>query len=83
MEDTNNSNADFSQGAKTSSTTSKENDKTTGDSQVQEGAGVIRRAEQEKAYEKSEENQEYIQQANNNTETSNASPVQDGQGMTM
>ncbi|MGI8634493.1 MAG: hypothetical protein ACR2KZ_03720 [Segetibacter sp.] len=82
-ESLNNAAEDNSKGVKTSSTDSKENSKTTDDSQVQDGQGVIRPEEQKKAYEKSEEQQEYLQDANNNTALSNESPVQDGKGMTM
>jgi hypothetical protein len=83
MEESYNADQNISRGTKTSSTDSKNNSKTTGDSQVQDGTGVERPEEPEKAYEKSDEQQEYIQQANNNTESGNESPVQDGKGMTM
>ena len=83
MEDSYNVDPNLSQGTKTSSTDSKDNSKTTGDSQVQDGSGVIRPEEQEKSYEKSDEQQEYIEQANNNTASGNESPVQNGKGMTM
>ena len=83
MEDSYNVNPDLSKEPKTSSTDSKDNSKTTGDSEVQDGTGVVRPEEQEKAYEKSEEQQEYIHQANNNTASGNESPVQNGKGMTM
>jgi hypothetical protein len=83
MEDSYNVDPNLSEGVKTSSTDSKENSKTTGDSQVQDGAGVERPEQQEKAYEKSDEQQEYIEQANNNTASGNESPVQNGKGLTM
>lgn len=83
MEESYNANPGVSRGTKTSSTDSKDNSKTTGDSQVQDGSGVERPEEQEKAYEKSEEQQEYIDQANNNTATGNEDPVKNGKGMTM
>ena len=82
-ESLNNAAEDNSKGVKTSSTDSKENSKTTGDSQVQDGEGVVRPEEQKKSYEKSEEQQEYLQDANNNTASGNESPVQNGKGMTM
>lgn len=83
MEDSYNVDPNLSEGTKTSSTDSNDNSKTTGDSQVQDGSGVVRPEEQEKAYEKSDEQQEYIEQANNNTASGNESPVQNGKGMTM
>ena len=83
MEDSYNVDPNLSEGVKTSSTDSKENSKTTGDSQVQDGTGVERPEQQEKAYEKSDEQQEYIEQANNNTASGNESPVQNGKGLTM
>lgn len=61
-------------GTKTSSTDSKSNSKTTGDSQVQDGEHV--KAHDTKLYEKSDEQQEYIDDANNNTEVANENPVQ-------
>ncbi|MCW3106872.1 MAG: hypothetical protein JWQ09_1378 [Segetibacter sp.] len=82
MEDSYNVDPDLSKKPKTS-TDSKDNSKTTGDSEVQDGEGVVRPEAQEKPYEKSEEQQEYIDQANNNTESANESPVQNGKGMTM
>jgi hypothetical protein len=82
-ESLNNSTGSTSEGVKTSSTDSKENSKTTGDSQVQDGEGIERPEEQKKAYEKSEEQQEYLQDANNNTASGNESPVQNGKGMTL
>ncbi|MCW3111272.1 MAG: hypothetical protein JWQ09_5778, partial [Segetibacter sp.] len=78
MEDSYNVDPDLSKEPKTSLTDSKDNSKTTGDSQVQDGKGVVRPEEQEKPYGKSEEQQEYIDQANNNTELANESPVQNG-----
>lgn len=83
MEDSYNVDPDLSKKPKTSSTDSKDNSKTTGDSQVQDGEGVVRPEEQEKSYDKSEEQQEYIEEANNNTASGNESPVQNGKGMTM
>jgi len=50
---------------------------------VQNGRGVVRPEQQKKSYEKSDEAQEYIEDANNNTATGNESPVQNGKGMTM
>ena len=57
---------------------SKSNSKTTGDSQVQDGKDVVRPEEQKKSYEKSDEQQEYIEDVNNNTAVANEPPVQDG-----
>lgn len=82
MEDSYNTDPNNSKAPKTSSTDGKSNSKTTGDSQVQDGTGVVDH-EVEKSYEKSDEQQEYIEQANNNTEAANESPVQNGKGMTM
>jgi hypothetical protein len=82
-ESLNNSDGSTSKDVKTSSTDSKENSKTTGDSQVQDGQGVERPEEQKKSYEKSEEQQEYLEDANNNTAVGNKSPVQNGKGLTM
>jgi molybdopterin converting factor small subunit len=83
MEENYNSDPGASKEPKTSSTDSKQNPKTTGDSQVQDGEGVERPEAQEKSYEKSDEQQEYIQDANNNTAAGNESPVKDGKGLTM
>jgi len=83
MEDNYNVDPDLSKGPKTSSTNPKGNEKTTGDSEVQDGSGVERPEQQKKAYEKSDEAQEYIQDANNNTASGNESPVQNGKGMTL
>jgi len=83
MEENYNSDPKGSKDPKTSSTDSKNNSKTTGDSQVQDGTGVVRPEEQEKAYEKSDEQQEYLENANNNTASGNESPVQNGKGLTM
>lgn len=83
MEDAYNKDQELPKEIKTSSTDSKNNSKTTADSQVQDGKGVERPEEQEKPYEKNDEQEEYIDQANNNTETANESPVQNGKGMTM
>lgn len=66
---------------KTSSTDSKNNSKTTGDSQAQDGTGVVEHEEQ-KPYDKGDDQQEYIEQANNNTAVGNESPVQNGKGRT-
>ncbi len=82
MEDSYNVDPDNSKAPKTSSTDGKSNSKTTGDSQVQDGEGVVEH-EIERPYEKSDDQQEYIEQANNNTEAANESPVQNGKGMTM
>ena len=82
MEDSYNVDPELSQGTKTS-TDSKDSSKTTGDSEVQDGSGVVRPEQQKKAYEKSDEQQEYIEQANNNTASGNESPVQNGKGMTL
>ena len=81
MEDSYND-PDNSKAPKTSSTDGKSSSKTTGDSQVQDGKGVVDH-EVEQPYEKGEDQQEYIEQANNNTEVANESPVQNGKGMTM
>jgi hypothetical protein len=83
MEDNYNSESNLTEGTKTSSTDSKNNSKTTGDSQVQDGSGIARTEQQEKAYEKSDEQQEYIEQANNNTEVANEAPVKDGKTLSM
>ncbi|MCW3078806.1 hypothetical protein [Segetibacter sp.] len=83
MEETYNADPNASTDVKTSSTDSKANDKTTGDSQVQDGQGVDRPEQQKKAYEKSDEQQEYLEDANNNTASGNESPVQNGNGMTL
>ena len=83
MEENYNSDNGESKDVKTSSTDSKANPKTTGDSQVQDGEGVMRPEEQEKSYEKSDEQQEYIQDANNNTASGNESPVKNDKGMSM
>lgn len=82
MEDSFNADPNTSKEPKTSSTDGKSNSKTTGDSQVQDGQGVVDH-EVERPYEKGEDQQEYIEQANNNTEVANESPVQNGKGMTM
>jgi hypothetical protein len=81
MEENYNSDPNISKTPKTSSTDGKSNSKTTGDSQVQDGQGVEEH-EVERPYEKGDDQQEYIEQANNNTETANESPVQNGKGMT-
>jgi hypothetical protein len=83
MEENYNSDPNIANDVKTSSTDSKDNSKTTGDSQVQDGEGVVRPEEQQKSYEKSDEQQEYIQDANNNTAAGNESPVQNGKSMSM
>ena len=82
MEDTFNINSPRPQTPKTSSSDGSDSSKTTGDSEVQDGTGVDVH-EEEKNYEKGDDQQEYIEQANNNTEVANKSPVQDGKGMTM
>jgi hypothetical protein len=82
MEDSYNVDPTNSKAPKTSSTDGKSNSKTTGESQVQDGQGVVDH-EVERPYEKGDDQQEYIEQANNNTETANESPVQNGKGMTM
>lgn len=81
MQDPNNINPDNSKAPKTSSSDGRNDDKTTGDSQVQNGTGVVQH-EVEPGYEKSDDQQEYIEQANDNTEVANESPVRDGKGMT-
>ena len=83
MDESYNTDPNISKEPRTSSTDSKDNSKTTGDSQVQDGSDVVRPEEQEKSYEKSDEQQEYLEQANNNTAAGNESPVKDGKGMTM
>ncbi len=82
MEDTYNADPADSKAPKTSSTDGKSNSKTTGESQVQDGQGVVDH-EIERPYEKGEDQQEYIEQANNNTANANDSPVKNGKGMTM
>lgn len=83
MEENYNSDPDISKEPKTSSTDSKSNSKTTGDSSVQDGSGVVLQEEKEKAYEKSDEAQEYIEDVNIKTKIANESPVQGGKGMTL
>ena len=82
MEDSYNADPNLSEKTKTSSTDGKDSDKTTGDSQEQNGIGIANHHE-DKSYDKSDEQQEYIEQANNNTAAGNDDPVQDGKGMTM
>ncbi len=82
MEENYNADPNISKTPKTSSTDGKSNSKTTGDSEVQDGTGVVDH-EVERPYEKGDDQQEYIEQANNNTEVANESPVQNGKGMTM
>lgn len=82
MEDSYNVDPANSEAPKTSSTDGKNSDKTTGESQVQNGEGVIK-DEIEIPADKAEEPEEYIEQANNNTAVANQSPVQNGKGMTM
>lgn len=82
MEESYNTDPNNSEAPKTSSTDGKSNSKTRGDSQVQDGSGVVDH-EVERPYEKGDDQQEYIEQANNNTEAANESPVQNGKGMTM
>ena len=81
MEENYNSDPNISKTPKTSSTDGKSSSKTTGDSEVQDGQGVIDH-EVERPYEKGDDQQEYIEQANNNTEVANESPVQNGKGVT-
>ena len=83
MEENFNSDPNGAKDVKTSSTDSKENSKTTGDSQVQDGTEVLRPEEQEKSYEKSDEQQEYLEDANNNTKVANEAPVKDGNTLSM
>lgn len=73
MEENYNSDANPSKDVKTSSTDSKNNSKTTADSSVQDGEGV--ETHDVKSYEKSDEQQEYLQDANNNTEVANKNPA--------
>lgn len=82
MEESYNVDPNTSQGTKTSSDT-KNNSITTGDNEVQDGTDVVRPEEREKAYDKSDEQQEYLQDANNNTAVGNKNPVKDGKGLTM
>ncbi len=82
MEEAYNADPNNSKSPKTSSTDGKSNSKTTGDSQVQDGEGIVDH-EVERPYEKGDDQQEYIEQANNNTEAANESPVKNGKGMTM
>jgi hypothetical protein len=82
MEDSFNKDPNLSKAPKTSSTDGKDSEKTTGDSEVQNGVGIANH-EEDRAYDKSEDQQEYIEQANNNTAAGNESPVQNGKGMTM
>ena len=82
MEENYNSDPGISKTPKTSSTDGKSSTKTTGDSEVQAGEGVVDH-EVERPYEKGDDQQEYIEQANNNTEVANESPVQNGKSMSM
>jgi FAD/FMN-containing dehydrogenase len=82
MEDSYNVDPNNAEAPKTSSTDGTNSSKTTGDSQVQNGAGVIKN-ETEIPADKADDPIEYIEQANNNTEVANQSPVQNGKGMTM
>lgn len=81
MEENFNSDPNISKTPKTSSTDGRSSGKTTGESQVQDGSGVVDH-EIERPYEKGDDQQEYIEQANNNTEVANESPVKNGKGMT-
>ena len=56
--------------------------KTTGDSQQQSGQGVVADQDKEPS-DPSDQQQEYIDDANNNTEVANTNPVQDGNSLTM
>lgn len=80
MEDSYNTDPNNFKAPKTSSGDGS-NSKTTGESEVQDGKGVADHVE--KPYEKADDQQEYIEQANDNTEVANESPVQNGKGMTM
>ncbi len=51
---------------------------TTPDSEVQEGAGVT--THEKKSYDKGDDQQEYIEEANNNTKVANSDPVKNGEG---
>ena len=82
MEENYNSDPGISKTPKTSSTDGKSSSKTSGDSEVQSGEGVVDH-EVERPYEKGDDQQEYIEQANNNTEVANESPVKNGKSMTM
>lgn len=82
MEENYNSDPEIAKTPKTSSTDGKISGKTTGDSEVQAGVGVVDH-EVERPYEKGDDQQEYIEQANNNTEVANESPVKDGKSLTM
>lgn len=82
MKESHNAEPDITDGIKTDSTGTKGNSKTTGDSEVQDGRGVDRAEEQKKSYEKSDEQQEFLQDANSNTVKGNESSVKDGKGMT-
>lgn len=81
MEDSYNVNPNSEKLPRTSSTDGS-NSKTTRDSEVQDGKGVVEH-EVEMPYEKGDDQQEYIEQANDNTEVANESPVQNGKGMAM
>ncbi len=72
------SDKDFDQKIKTSD--SSVSDKTTGDSEVQQGIGVEKN--DVKDYEKSDDQQEYIEEANNNTALANEDPVQGDESLT-
>lgn len=82
MADSNKVDTNNSKAPKTSSTDGKSDSRTTGDSQVQKGEGVVDH-EVKMPYDKGEDQQEYIEEANENTEVANESPVQNGKGMTM
>ena len=83
MEESYNKDTSSTDNIKTSSTDSKNNPIATGDSKVQDGEGVTKQEEETKSYENSEEQEEYIDNANNNTQSGNTDPVQDGKGLTM
>ncbi|HEX8357877.1 MAG TPA: hypothetical protein VF610_10710 [Segetibacter sp.] len=80
MEESFNTEKNTTETTKTSSTDGS-NSKTTGDSQVQDGKGV--ETNHEKSYEKSDEQQEYVEDANNNTKVANNSVVQNGKTLSM
>lgn len=83
MEDSYNVDPNMKEGTvKTSSTDSTENPNTTGDSQVQDGTGVVTH-DNNTSQDTSDDPMEYIEQANNNTKVANESPVQNGKGLTL
>ena len=83
MEDNFNKDPEAKPKTKTSSTEdAKEPGITAGESEVQNGIGIANHPEN-KTYDKSLEQDVYLDEANNNTANGNDDPVQDGIGMSM